>query len=781
LPIGPGRPEAPPPARAANANANAAPSPTRGSSSPPPPTPLSPPPPPPPGLEGVLLPADSPLRTSAAAYSALLALAGGAARVKCGETALGRGLVVPRVPLPPVPATLPPLHGPAHADAAARAGAFRSPASSPTLAHPAVVTCTEDEDDEYEGVAAAAAAASEAAAAATAANEALDFGLEDYGYGGSSGGSSAGGSGGGGSSSDGTISASSTKNNNQSPQQQAESALLLRRGEVAVAVPLTSALVVTDEPLEGPSAVGDRQQAQWQIEHGALPEALADFLQQAGARWDVRMAAWVLWLAGEAREAAASGGGGGGCSPLWAHYLRLMPPPHELCSLLMYGRRDLDAAEEGSSSSSNHHSSLYHPSYTPTAWLQLPSLIAEADSQREWSEYMHDAYFAPLVGSSNSNGGSSSAGGGLPISAAAASGASARQLRALRGGKGLSPSRAASAWAQALVRSRSFSDDVGGEGLTLMVPFADLANHVPAGGGATFHLSRDGRAFHLRALRSVPSRSELTISYGERTHNAHLLRDYGFVVPANPYDRLDFAAFLQEAAVAAGGGGSFGGVVLPGGGGGGSNTNSNPVVDPSLTLNAASLLEYAGFGGDPNNEPDTVRPLSGGSSTSASAYDNAADALAKRQRLVRRRCVLLSLPTRNVSPHASPSGAGFNPASALFSWASSAAAPPPPLPLNKRDRPAERAAAAKLLAALDAQLASLATSARTDEDLLLEGRADVEGDGSLGGRARGGATRPLTPREGTAVRARLEHKRLLLEARAVLRGYDAWLSTCFGG
>jgi hypothetical protein len=644
------------------------------------------------------------------------------------------------------------------------------------LAHPpAVVTCTEDDDDDVEqyyehfaelGVAAGvggvggvgsgsvgAAAASlgfgVVSAASTTSTTTLDedFGLEDY----------------------GASSSSNNGNNGNSSNSDPIPATTLRRGEVAVAVPLTSALVVTDEPLEGPSAVGDRQQAQWQIEHGALPPALADFLQQAGARWDVRMAAWVLWLAGGAAERAAAGtspsSSSSTCSPLWAHYLRLMPTPHELCPLLMYGRSDLDdeGDNENNSSAATTAARLLCPSNTPTSWLQLPSLMAEAESQREWSEYMHDAYFAPINGRGTTTT--------RVVSAAAAAGAAARQLRALRNGQGLSPSRAASAWAQALVRSRSFSDDVGGEGLTLMVPFADLANHTPAGGSATFHVSRDGRAFHLRALRSSPARSELTISYGERTSNDHLLRDYGFVVPANPYDRLDFGAIV--------GGGS--GVVLPGvgGGGNGGTTTSTKTLDPSWTLNAASLLEYAGFGGDPNNEPDSVKPLPAtvAAATASTANPTTTDALAKRQKLVRRRCVLLSLPTRNTSPHSGAPGAGGGgPASALFSWASSAAAPPPPLPLRKRDAPAERAVAARLLAAVDARLASLPTSAQTDEELLREGRADVEGDGSLGGRNRGGATRPLTPREATAVRARLEHKRLLLEARAMLRGYDAWVS-----
>jgi hypothetical protein len=43
------------------------------------------------------------------------------------------------------------------------------------------------------------------------------------------------------------------------------------------------------------------------------------------------------------------------------------------------------------------------------------------------------------------------------------------------------------------VRSRTFSDDVGGEGLTLMVPFADLANHCPLDFNTTFCMGSDRR------------------------------------------------------------------------------------------------------------------------------------------------------------------------------------------------------------------------------------------------------------------------------------------------
>ena len=42
----------------------------------------------------------------------------------------------------------------------------------------------------------------------------------------------------------------------------------------------------------------------------------------------------------------------------------------------------------------------------------------------------------------------------------------------------------------AQVRTRTFSEEVGGEGVTLMVPFADLANHSFTQNG-TFRLSKD--------------------------------------------------------------------------------------------------------------------------------------------------------------------------------------------------------------------------------------------------------------------------------------------------
>lgn len=48
------------------------------------------------------------------------------------------------------------------------------------------------------------------------------------------------------------------------------------------------------------------------------------------------------------------------------------------------------------------------------------------------------------------------------------------------------------------VRSRTFSEEVGGEGLTLMVPFADLANHS-FGHNSNFMMGADRRRWAGRA------------------------------------------------------------------------------------------------------------------------------------------------------------------------------------------------------------------------------------------------------------------------------------------
>lgn len=118
------------------------------------------------------------------------------------------------------------------------------------------------------------------------------------------------------------------------------------------------------------------------------------------------------------------------------------------------------------------------------------------------------------------------------------------------------------------VRSRTFSETVGGEGITLVVPFADLANHS-FNHNATFSMGSDrqrwlmlaltawasllldlavvyvnvvhlphpvclatlcmtlAHSFELRAVWPIAEGQEACISYGENKCNEELMRDYG--------------------------------------------------------------------------------------------------------------------------------------------------------------------------------------------------------------------------------------------------------------
>jgi hypothetical protein len=44
--------------------------------------------------------------------------------------------------------------------------------------------------------------------------------------------------------------------------------------------------------------------------------------------------------------------------------------------------------------------------------------------------------------------------------------------------------------------------------------------------------------FELRSLRPLAAGEEVTISYGESKPNCDLLRDYGFIMPGNVWDRV---------------------------------------------------------------------------------------------------------------------------------------------------------------------------------------------------------------------------------------------------
>jgi hypothetical protein len=95
-------------------------------------------------------------------------------------------------------------------------------------------------------------------------------------------------------------------------------------------------------------------------------------------------------------------------------------------------------------------------------------------------------------------------------------------------------------WIAAMVNSRCFSDRVGGEAVSLMVPCCDMANHSRAPNAAYRYDPRAER-FALTALRDISAGEEVCISYGcIGKNNDDLMRDYGFVLPGNENDRLPF-------------------------------------------------------------------------------------------------------------------------------------------------------------------------------------------------------------------------------------------------
>ncbi|PRW59741.1 acyl-coenzyme A oxidase peroxisomal isoform B [Chlorella sorokiniana] len=111
-------------------------------------------------------------------------------------------------------------------------------------------------------------------------------------------------------------------------------------------------------------------------------------------------------------------------------------------------------------------------------------------------------------------------------------------------------------WAACMVNSRCFSETVDGETVSLVVPCADMANHVLSP-NAGYRFVAEADAFQLQALQDIPAGTEACISYG-CTHkdSLALLRDYGFVQPGNLNDRVPFNAGDDIASQLAGGGSS---------------------------------------------------------------------------------------------------------------------------------------------------------------------------------------------------------------------------------
>ena len=81
--------------------------------------------------------------------------------------------------------------------------------------------------------------------------------------------------------------------------------------------------------------------------------------------------------------------------------------------------------------------------------------------------------------------------------------------------------------------------------LALMVPTADLANHSFQQ-NSVYTLRASQGAFEMKTCRSIKDREAICITYGADKTNAELMRDYGFFVPGNPHDRLDFTVRQQH-------------------------------------------------------------------------------------------------------------------------------------------------------------------------------------------------------------------------------------------
>lgn len=71
-----------------------------------------------------------------------------------------------------------------------------------------------------------------------------------------------------------------------------------------------------------------------------------------------------------------------------------------------------------------------------------------------------------------------------------------------------------------------------------MVPTADLANHSHC--NAKYALQASQGFFELRSRREIKEGEAVCVTYGQDMTNAELMCDYGFIVPGNPRDRLDF-------------------------------------------------------------------------------------------------------------------------------------------------------------------------------------------------------------------------------------------------
>ncbi|CAG9467745.1 unnamed protein product [Pedinophyceae sp. YPF-701] len=251
----------------------------------------------------------------------------------------------------------------------------------------------------------------------------------------------------------------------------------------AMELPLHHCLCLPVDPLTTPSVISTENLRRFQQAHGALPEQLEDFLWSA-ERWDIRLTAFLLWMARTARKPDVVPDRSPESTALWQAYTASLPSGEELACLLMFAPSD-----------------RYE--------LQSMSLEREASRQRDWAFGLHHAFFDATRG----------------------------ELGALK----LARTPADTLWALGCVRSRTFADDPengGGESLVLLAPVADLANH-DTDYNATFEVDDAAGVFRLWANMDMEAGTEFCISYGEDKSSDELMRDYGFSLSGNPNDRLD--------------------------------------------------------------------------------------------------------------------------------------------------------------------------------------------------------------------------------------------------
>ncbi|EFN53459.1 hypothetical protein CHLNCDRAFT_136721 [Chlorella variabilis] len=361
----------------------------------------------------------------------------------------------------------------------------------------------------------------------------------------------------------------------------------------------------------------------------------------------------------------------------WRLYIDLLPREEEITTLMNY--RPEEVGE-----------------------LQSPLLESRAALERSQIAGLHDRLFCTSGG----------------------------ELRALQLAAGLQDT----VWAACMVNSRSFSETVEGETVSLMVPCADMANHALAP-NASYQFVAPADAFQLQALQDIARGAEACISYG-CTHksNEGLMRDYGFVVPGNLNDRVPFSAGKQGARLLALGGCDDVASQLAARAAG-----LGAMAQPSIS--APRLLEALGLGGEAGGSFDLT------AAAAAAMGDSEADAA--RRRLL---ATLMSLQPflRDIPP------AGSTASAAAAAAAAAGAAPP----LSEAELQRERQSSAALVGQCQQLLAGMPTTVETDEALLA---ADGGGGERLGARRR------------QAVATRVEAKRLLRAAEAALQAYAAAL------